>query len=179
MAITIMITDRIMKAATAAAMLILFFTCGSASAQSVRGEKSFGPRAGYVSRNNSAFAGLEFEYSFSEHLRLAPSADIIFRNEKKDGLAVNLDVHFPFAFAGGRAGVYPLAGVNYTSWGLHSDGADNGKDVTSHANRFGANAGCGIELRCSPTLKLSVEARYSLMKRYSTAFAGVGIAYVF
>lgn len=159
-------------------MAILIFTAPSAPAQTQKGEKSFGPRTGYVTRNESAMAGLAFQYSFSSHVRIAPSADIIFRHRDKDGFAFNVDMHFPITIST-RASLYPLAGFNYTSWGLHDNEAYSGKDVTTHSNSAGLNAGAGIEYRCTPTLKISLEARYTLIRHYPTALVAASIAYVF
>lgn len=144
-----------------------------------RGEKSFGPRVGFASRNTSASAGLVFEYSFSRHVRIAPQAGIIFRHKNLDALTIDIDVHFPMPFAGDRFAVYPLAGVNFTSWSRHGVSAETNKDVCAHINRFGGNAGVGLEMKCSSTLKLNVEAKYTLMKTYPGAQVYAGIAYVF
>ncbi len=171
---------RYMRAAGACALLSAMALAPSEmNAQTHRGEKSFGPRAGYVSRNESGLAGLVFQYSFSEHVRIAPSVDIIFRHRDKDGFAVNADMHFPFAFASGRAAFYPLAGFNFTSWGLHNIDHASGKDVTSHSTSAGLNMGAGVELRCTSSLKLGLEARYTLMRHYPTAVVCASIAYVF
>lgn len=172
------ITDYIKPVAAAIILAAAAFSGQSVAAQTQKGEKSFGPRVGYVSRNQSALVGLGFQYSFSSHVRIAPSADIIFRHRDKDGIAVNLDIHFPISIAP-RASFYPLAGFNYTSWGLHNNDADSGKDVTTHSNSVGLNAGAGIDYRCNPSLKLALEARYTLIRHYPTAFVAASIAYVF
>lgn len=163
--------------------LLLIFLCGSAcfcaSAQYDRGTKSFGPKAGFVSRNTSAVAGITFDYTFSRHFRLAPEVAVIFRHKDLDGLSVDVNAQFPFPFQGGRAAFYPLAGLDYTSWGVHSFDELKNKDVTNHRNGLGVNVGAGLEFYCTSSLKLSVEGRYTFLRHYPTAFATVGIAYVF
>jgi len=173
------ITDILKTAAATCVMAVSIFAAPSAVAQTAKGEKAFGPRIGFVARNESALGGLAFQYSFSRHVRIAPSADIIFRHRDMDGFAVNADVQFPFAFATGRAAFYPLAGFSFTSWGLHGNNADSGKDVTTHSTSAGLNAGAGIEFRCTQTLKLAFEARYTLMRHYPTTAVAASIAYVF
>lgn len=148
-------------------------------ARAERGEKTFGPRIGFASRNTSATGGLVFTYAFSDHFRIAPSVDIIFRNKNRDGMCVNIDAQFPFAFEGGRMSFYPLAGIGYTSWGQHNFDYESNKDVTSHQNGLGLNLGGGFEYRCSNTLKLSIEARYNIIRHNPGAFIAAGIAYVF
>lgn len=164
--------------ATAAVCAAVFAGTVPAGAELRRGEKSFGPKMGYVSRNKSVAAGLQFEYAFSRHVRIAPEIDIAFRNNNTDALAVGIDVHFPFSLAAAdRFAVYPMAGVSYTSWGIH--GVEEEKDVTTHENRFGVDAGAGLEFRVTSSLKLSVEGKYIFMKDYGTALATARIAYVF
>ncbi len=163
---------------TAAVVAALYSGTGTAGAELRRGEKSFGPRVGYVSRNKTVAAGLQFEYAFSRHVRIAPEIDIAFRRNNADALAIGIDMHFPFSLAAAdRFAVYPLAGVSYTSWGIH--GVEENKDVTTHENRFGINAGGGVEFRVTPSLKLSAEGKYIFMKDYGTAMATARIAYVF
>lgn len=159
------------------AMIILCTT--QAPAQLHKGEKSFGPRIGFTGRNTSVSAGLSFQVSTATHVRIAPEAAIVFRNNNKDALSVAVNIHFPFSFADGRAAVYPLAGIEYLSWGLHDIDPTTAKDTTTHANRIGGNAGGGIELRCTPSLKVSLEARYTFVQDYSTAQVSAGISYIF
>lgn len=154
--------------------------CPSAAAAR-RGEKCFGPRAGYVSRIPTFAAGLKFEYCFSSHVRLSPSVDIYFRNRNKDALSTNINIDFPISMAP-KWSFYPLAGIGFTSWGRHSHNEadeDGDKDVTAHTNCFGLNAGAGIEFYAMPALKLQLEGQYKLMRHYPTATVQVGISYVF
>ena len=160
-----------------------------AEAQLHRGEKSFGPRAGYVSKNQSACAGLFFQYSFSRHFRLSPELGIVFRHKDRDALTFDLNAHVPFGFENGKVALYPLAGLAFSSWGVHDmepvdeenkDRSTPGEnDVTTHVTRLGANVGGGVELRCTSALKLSLEAKYVLVKDYSGAVITMGISYVF
>ena len=153
----------------------------TSDAQIVKGEKSFGPRIGYVSKNQSAFGGLVFQYAFSNHFRLAPEIDYIFRHNDMDAFALDINAHVPFGFTGEKAAFYPLAGLNYSSWSKrfhHEDFIEN-NDVTTRTTRFGMNLGAGFELKCSETLKLSLEAKYCLMKGYTTLVIGAGIRFVF
>ncbi|MCM1067974.1 MAG: outer membrane beta-barrel protein [Muribaculaceae bacterium] len=143
-----------------------------------RGRASLGPKVGFVSRNVSATAGITFEYSFSKHVRIAPEVGVIFRHKDLDGFAADVNVHFPIDMSA-KAAFYPLVGVGFTSWGRHREDAEGGKDVTSHISAFGINAGAGFEYYCTSSLKLSLEARYTLMKHYPTAYVTAGIAFVF
>lgn len=161
---------------------LIFFSVQPATAVE-RGQKAFGVRTGYVSDNNSVDAGLFFQYTFSKHFRLEPSADIIFRNKNRDAFMINLDAHIPFGFSNSKFDLYPLAGLNYSSWNRHTKLVDNeshiDNDVSTRKSRFGVNFGAGFDLKVSETLKINLQAEYTLIKTYSTLRAMVGIAYVF
>ena len=60
------------------------------------------------------------EYSLSRVVRLAPEADVVFRNNDKDAISVALNVQFPFGFEQDKVALYPFAGPTYVSWGLHN-----------------------------------------------------------
>lgn len=177
-------TNAIMGAAARIVLLtaILLTSFASASAQDVHGQKSVGLKAGYVGENESAMAGMFFQYSFNKHVRIAPQLGIIFRNNDKDALTVDMDMQFPIPFGYGKANIYPLAGLAFESWTLHSPKSmtkDDSKDVNTHHNYLGANAGLGFDLKCGESLKLNIEAKYSFLKEFGGFFAYAGIAYIF
>lgn len=150
------------------------------SAQTVKGEKALGPKLGYISRNSSAVAGLFFEYSFNDHLRIAPEIGCAFRHENQDAFLADINLHYLFPLSTeGKVGLYPLAGLAFNSWNHHGYDPAADKDVSTHVNRLGLNAGAGFDLRCSSTLKLNLEAKYVIMKGYSSFIATVGISYIF
>lgn len=161
--------------------IMLMFTSMGASAQFSRGEKSVGPKVGYVSKNESAAAGLVFQYAFSKHLRVAPEIGCVFKHQHLDAFTIDLNVHTPFTFPGEKAALYPLAGLNYSSWNysIPKELFDEMDDVSTRTSRFGLNLGAGFELRCSRTLKLGLEAKYTLIKRFSGANVSAMICYIF
>lgn len=156
-------------------LLLLIMTLPVVS-QAYGFEKDFGVRLGYVTRNKSASAGLFFEYSFTNHFEIAPSATILFRNNNLDGVALDLDVHFPLW--SGVIKPYPIVGIGYSSWGQHIDSSVS-KDVTSHYNRFGLNAGGGVSMHLGTSIKVNIEAKYRWMKKYPTGLISVGVGYIF
>ncbi len=148
-------------------------------AQSAAGEKSFGPKLGYVTRNHSAQAGLVFQYAFSQHVRISSELSCVFRNHNRDGLMVDVNMHFPLPAWGGKTELYPLAGLAFNSWADHGVSREDEVDVTTHVNRLGLNLGAGFALRCSSTMKVNIEAKYTLVKSLSSAFITAGISYIF
>lgn len=160
-------------------LIIMVISSFSMTAQTHRGEKSLGPVLGYVTRNNSATAGVAFRYCFSNTFRVAPQAAIIFRNQNKDGIAVNINAEFPIDFAKGKMSFYPLVGVGYTSWNRHGIDPENSDDVTSHINGLNLNGGAGLEVYATKSFRINLEAMYSLMRHYPTAYITAGISYIF
>lgn len=145
-------------------------------------DKTFGLRAGYNTRNESALAGLFFQYGFSEHFRLSPNVDYIFQHDDVDALSINCNVHMPFKLTqSAKTRIYPLAGLNYTSWNYHhtEQSERENDDVTTRRNRFGLNVGAGFEIRATSSLKISVEAKATLIKSYSSATISAAIGYIF
>lgn len=143
------------------------------------GEKTVGLRGGYNTRAEAPVAGLFFQYRFSEHFGVSPNVDYYFRHEGTDALSVNINAHAPFRLSGaGKFAVYPLGGVNYTSWNYHDDNAAH-NDASSRVSRLGLNLGGGLEFKASPTLKLSFEAKSTLIKEYSSGTFTLSIGYVF
>ncbi len=162
------------------ALFVLLATFG-ASAQLVQGEKSLGVKLGYVSENSSAVGSLAFRYNLTSRLRIAPEIGCAFRNNNKDALLIDLNLHAPFGLTeSNNVLLYPLAGISFNSWSYHYRKSPiDDADVTSHINRFGFNLGAGFDLRCSETLLLSLEAKYTLIKSFSSAYVTAGISYLF
>ena len=94
---------------------------------------------------------------------------------------IDLTVHTPSPSPGEKAALYPLAGLNYSSWNYSTPKElfDEMDDVSTRTSRFGLNLGAGFELRCSRTLKLGLEAKYTLIKRFSGANVSAMICYIF
>ena len=81
-------------------------------------------------------------------------------------------------YEGDNVNLYPLAGLSLNSWAWHyTDEASD--DVTTHTTRFGLNVGAGFEYRCNATMKLTFEAKYTLIKKYSATYITAGLSYIF
>lgn len=151
----------------------------STTASTQAGEKTIGLRTGYNTRAHAPIAGLFFQYRFSDHFGIAPNVDYYFRYNNADALSLNVNTHFPISLTQtGKVSFYPLAGLNYTSWNYHHNQIES-DDVSSRISRLGLNAGAGVEFRATPTLKLSAEAKATLIKQYSSGSFTVSIGYIF
>lgn len=166
----------------------IFMTVPDAEAQMAKGEKSFGPFVGYASKNESAVAGVQFQYAFSNHFRIAPDLGYVFRHQNLDALVLDLNALFPFTFTGERVALYPYAGLALRSWNPHNvdfpvgsgyKEFGNPADISTRKTKFGANVGAGFEMRLTPAMKLSVEAGYAIIKDFGCTRVIASLAYVF
>lgn len=153
--------------------LVLMLTAGAAancpSAFANVGEKTLGVAGGYASYNGGGEANLYFQYTFTQHIRLAPEIGYVFRNEGKSAFECSVDVHFPFRVA--RAfNVYPLTGLTINNWNYKHGG---------HITRCGVDFGAGCDIYMTSSLKLTLQGKYSLMNDTSGCFIQMGIGYVF
>lgn len=168
---------------------VMSLGCVGSAQGAVKGEKTFGVHTGYITRNVSGDVGLFFQYSFSPHFRLQPSADLIFRHNDRDAFLVDLNAQFPIGVNTANFSLYPFAGLNFSSWNHHyvdrvvgeQDGQLGIFDVekSNRTNRFGVNFGAGFDLKITSTLKVSLEATYTFVKSNSGLRILAGIGYVF
>ena len=177
-----------MKRILSLILIITALCCGGNAAAAERGEKTFGVRTGYVSRNSSADLGLYFQYTFSRYFRLQPAVDLVFRHRDRDAFSIDLNGQVPIDFSSEKFSLYPFAGINYSSWNRHFRDVDMpeyaytenfNEENSSRANRFGVNLGAGFDLKVSPTLKISIEAGYTFIKSNSGVRILAGIGYIF
>ena len=156
-------------------LLAGFLAPATVSAQSSNGDKAMGLILGFNSRNRAPLAGIYFSYAFAEHFRVVPNIRYVFKNRSQEIISYNIDAHFPYKVnAAGNFQLYPLAGL--TSASNNFKDAD---DVSTRFYRFGLNLGAGAHLNLSPTLRLTLEGRYSLLKNFPTVNIGLGIGYCF
>ncbi|MCM1152763.1 MAG: porin family protein [Muribaculum sp.] len=134
-----------------------------------KGEMSLGIGGGYVTYNNSGYAKVFYQYSITDHLRLAPEVGYMFKNEGKTGVEISVDLQAPFRIVKGIK-VYPLVGATMNNWNYTSDGS---------ITRFGGDIGAGFDFYMTPNLKIGLQGKYAIMKDASGWFADLGVAYVF
>lgn len=177
------------KFLTAAAVAVTTL-CGplTARADRYRGEKTLGVCVGYNTSNKRPLAGAQFSYRFNRLLRLTPSVEYVFRNNGLDALMLDLDMEFVFPLAQGRCDIYPLAGLNFSSWNYHPStppslprvgNLPSTDDVSSRVSRFGLNAGAGFGVNITRSLRLSVTAAYTFIEEFHGANITAGIHYRF
>lgn len=153
-------------------ILVLCLTIIPSIANAQKGEKNLGVFSGYNTRTESAVAGIFFQYRFSSHFRLAPNLQFLIKNRDLSSFQINGNAHFPLKLDT-KFNFYPLIGITYQSW-RHTAGEES---ITK--KYFGGNFGGGFEYFATPTLKILIEGKYSLLKRYSNGNFIVGLGYQF
>lgn len=170
--------NRIQKTAVLVIMALAAFAM-PAGVHAQRGEKCFGVSTGYTSTNESAIGSLFLQYGLTDNLRISPEVGCVFRHHDLDAFTLDLNLHFPLTISSSRLQLYPLAGLNFSSWTLHNLLMDDTDDVSTRTSNLGANLGAGFQLFASSSLKLKIEAKYTLISHHSTFVCSVGIGYVF
>lgn len=164
-----------------AVMLFLAITA-SAAAISHKGETSVGLRGGYTTRNSTATAGLYLSYRFTEHFRVSPKLDYAFPHHNIDAFSFDIDCEMPISLsAADKVNFYPIAGMNYSTYSYHIEkGEDSSAEETSQRrNDFGLSFGAGLEYFATPTLRLAIESKGVVIKRFSGGWFTLSIGYRF
>ncbi len=151
--------------------IIIIIVAATTTIMAQKGEKTVGLLAGYTTESHAAVAGLFFQYRCSSLLRLAPDCQFVIKNNNRSAFIFNGNAQFLIKTSA-KTNIYPLAGITYHNWKTYNAGIGN-------QNRFGANVGAGFEAMATPTLKLSVEAKYSLVKDFSSGNFFASIGYLF
>ena len=161
-------TNRFLRAFTLCAALFGLFGTGAESFAQ-KGEKTLGIMGGMATYNSGGFSQLYFQYTFGNHLRIAPDMGYVFRNEGKSAFFMDLDLQLPFRLGRG-VNIYPLAGLTFNNWSWKGGG---------HESRLGMNFGAGLDIYLTRNLKLNLQGKYSMMNDTGGGFVGLGLGYIF
>lgn len=157
-------------------------TCLTPVCAQHKGEKSVGLRGGFTTRNTTATAGLYFSYRFKEHFRVSPKLDYAFPHHDADAFLFDIDFEMPYSLsADDKWSIYPLAGLNYSTYSTHVKlvGLDETQETSQRSNEFGLAIGSGLEFRPTATLRLALEAKGIVIRKYTGGLFNLSIGYVF
>lgn len=144
-------------------------------ANAKKGETSVGLMTGYNTKTSSGLAGIYLQYQCNSWLRLAPDIQTLFRKNDLSSFHINGNAHYLIPIES-TMNLYPLAGITYQSWRYN---LSEGSTDRNNYNHFGLNVGCGFDIKVTPSLKLMVEGKYSLVKDASSGSINIGIGYIF
>ena len=147
-----------------------------------KGKKAIGLNVGYGTdfiKNLSV--GVKFNYNFTDQFQLSPSFNYYL---PKDGFSVfvfDADLHYLFDVAS-KLVVYPLAGVNFSSWNnvfsfSDDDYPDDGG--SSSDKHIGLNLGGGFGYELSDNLIFGLELKYWIISNFNQLVPSVNLMYKF
>ena len=113
---------------------------------------SYGTKSGY----SNFGVGAKFQYSFTDALRIEPSATYFFKKDYVSMWDINVNLHYLFHVAD-KFAFYPLAGVSL----------------------LGANLGAGAQYWLTDNFALAFEIKYQLVSDYDRPVFTLGAAYKF
>ena len=160
---------------------VVAIICGASQAHAPKGESCFGIQAGFTTKHTSATIDLFYQYGLSNRVRITPEVGFILRHKNMDAFRANVNVHYTIDIvAENNLQIYPIAGLNFTSWNLMKIVTpEESKDVSTRSNKFGFNLGAGFQMKVTRNMKLKFEPIYTFTSKYSTFTMTLGIGYVF
>lgn len=152
-------------------LMFLTMTLG-VFAQNRAGSSSAGFTMGYGFDTENLTIGLDYRYSFTNELRIAPSLTHFVKNNGVSAWKIDGDVHYLFPLSS-QFSFYPLGGVSLSFW--------KGKwgRLSDSVTRFGLNVGLGGELYATKEITVGLEFKYNFVKDLDQALVGVRVGYNF
>ena len=162
-------------------LMLTLFTAFAIQAQE-KGDMVAGLNLSYGTKSSySNFGvGAKFQYSFTDALRIEPSATYFFKKDYVSMWDINVNLHYLFHVAD-KFAFYPLAGVSLL--GAKADLGDSLKEygvkASASETKFGANLGAGAQYWLTDNFALAFEIQYQLVSDYDRPVFTLGAAYKF
>ncbi|MDH6343946.1 opacity protein-like surface antigen [Parabacteroides sp. PFB2-12] len=157
-------------------VLVLMLVSASVFAQTEKGQSSVGANVGYTFDSEQVSLGIDYRYSITDEVRIAPSITHFVKNNHLSTWNFDVNAHYLVQLSD-VFGFYPLAGLSLSLW--------NAKDITlfgkkdANFNRFGMNVGLGAEVYATQNITVGLEVKYHIIKDFDQALIAVRAAYVF
>ncbi|MCM1336954.1 MAG: hypothetical protein NC187_07065 [Candidatus Amulumruptor caecigallinarius] len=164
---------------TLAVIVALVASLTGALSTDAQNNTTIGLGGGYISRNESGYAGIYLRHQFSRIVALQPQVDFAIRNRDKDAYIITVDAHLSVPLRTERWNVYGIAGAGFSSWNDPHTYADGKLVDRARHGALCADLGAGAALNVTPTLRLALEARANLAAARSCALVGLSIGYNF
>lgn len=162
-------------------LVVAFFAAFTIQAQE-KGDMAAGLNLSYGTKSGYSNLGIgaKYQYSFTDAIRLEPSATYFFKKDYVSMWDINVNVHYLFHLAD-KFSLYPLAGVSLL--GAKADLGDELKEygvkASASETKFGVNLGGGAQYRLSENFALALEIKYQLVSDYDRPVFTLGAAYKF
>ena len=155
----------------------------SVSAQT-KGDMAAGVNISYGTKDGFSNFGIggKFQYSFTNALRIEPSATYFFKKDYTSMWDINVNLHYLFHVAD-KFTVYPLAGLSLV--GISVDipsysymGYEIGGGSASDS-KFGFNLGAGAQYWITDVIGLNLDIKYQIVSDFDRPIFSLGAVYKF
>ena len=163
-------------------LCIAFITLG-ASAQ--KGEQNIGAHVLYGTDAGNIGFGVKYQNNITDAIRLEAVGNYYLKTDGFSMFDVNVNGHYLFPLSD-KVTVYPLVGINYTSWKQEnslpfdeedSDLYDHDLDLDFKDTSIGLNIGGGIQYKLTDKIRIGAELKYQTISGANTAVVGAGVTF--
>ena len=156
-------------------LCVALITLG-ASAQ--KGEQNVGAHVLYGTDASNIGLGVKYQNNITDAIRLEAVGDYYLKTDGFSMFDVNVNGHYLFPLSD-KVTVYPLVGINYTSWkqeSFISYGEEHG-GLDIKDSSIGLNIGGGIQYKLTDKIRIGAELKYQTISGASTAVIGAGVTF--
>lgn len=159
-------------------LCIALVTLG-ASAQ--KGEQNVGAHVLYGTDAGNIGFGVKYQNSITDAIRLEAVGDYYLKTDGFSMFDVNVNGHYLFPLSD-KFTVYPLVGINYTSWKQENAVSFGEKykddNIDIKDTSIGLNIGGGIQYKLTDKIRIGAELKYQTISgAMSTVIIGAGVTY--
>ncbi|MBQ0786162.1 MAG: outer membrane beta-barrel protein [Oceanihabitans sp.] len=150
-------------------------------ATQIQAQISIGGGLGYNEKISGPGVTLKGVFTITDNIAISPSASYFFGNQvygyKRSLFAGDVNAHYYFNIIENKLKVYPVAGVNFSSYKTGNSYYDDlfdyeTKQVTDNA--LGANIGAGATYQFTEKLKVYLEPKF-VVSDYSQVVINAGV----
>ena len=158
-------------------LCVALITLG-ASAQ--KGEQNIGAHVLYGTDASNIGLGVKYQNNITDAIRLEAVGDYYLKTDGFSMFDVNVNGHYLFPLSD-KVTVYPLVGINYTSWkqeALIDNDDDDDEDWSFKKSGIGINIGGGIQYKLTDKIRIGAELKYQTISgSLNTVVIGAGVAF--
>ena len=159
-------------------LCVALITLG-ASAQ--KGEQNIGAHVLYGTDTSNIGLGVKYQNNITDVIRIEAVGDYYLKTDGFSMFDVNVNGHYLFPLSD-KVTVYPLVGINYTSWKqealMDNDDDDADGDWTIKKSSIGLNIGGGVQYKLTDKIRIGAELKYQTIGgARSTPVIGAGVTF--
>ncbi|MDH6311750.1 opacity protein-like surface antigen [Parabacteroides sp. PFB2-10] len=159
-------------------VLVFMLVSASVFAQTEKGQSSVGANVGYGFDSEHVSLGIDYRYSITDEVRIAPSITHFVKNNNLSAWNFDVNAHYLVQLSD-MFGFYPLAGLSLSLWKADLGRFEEFFQGNGNENRFGVNVGLGAEVYATQNITVGLEVKYHIIKDFDQALIAVRAAYVF